>query len=126
MRGLPAVPSSASHRTRRWDALIVGGALPGLVTGVVLAMRGARILVIEEEAAAQGFAGLREPFFTTGAQKGSVLGACLRALGVPLIERNRIFDNIDQSSNLRDLSPVSKTKKLEPGEEEASEEEGKR
>ena len=37
MRGLPAVPSSASHRTRRWDTLIVGGALPGLVTGVVLA-----------------------------------------------------------------------------------------
>ena len=83
MRGLPAVPSSASHRTRRWDAVIIGGALPGLVAGIVLAMRGARILMIEEDAAASGFAGLREPFFTTGAEKGSVLGACLRALLLP-------------------------------------------
>ncbi len=35
------------------------------------------------------------------------------------IESNRIVDNVDQSSSLRDNSPASKTKKLEPGEEEA-------
>ncbi|MBI1356591.1 MAG: hypothetical protein GC160_19800 [Acidobacteria bacterium] len=35
------------------------------------------------------------------------------------IERNRIFDNVDQSTSLRERSPVSKVKKLEPGEEEA-------
>ena len=35
------------------------------------------------------------------------------------IERNRIFNNVDQSTSLRERSPVSKVKKLEPGEEEA-------
>ena len=89
MRGLPALPASASLRTRRWDAVILGGALPGLAAGVVLAMRGARILVLEEAAATRRFPGLREPFVTTGAERGSVLGTCLRALGVPLIDRQR-------------------------------------
>jgi hypothetical protein len=35
------------------------------------------------------------------------------------IERNRIFNNVDQSTSLRSRSPVAKAKKLEPGEEEA-------
>jgi hypothetical protein len=90
MRGLPTIPASASSRTRRWDAVIVGGSLPGLAAGVVLGMRGARILVVEEESAAAGFPGLREPFFCPGAAPDGVLGACLRELGIPLIDRKRL------------------------------------
>jgi hypothetical protein len=70
--------------------VVLGGALPGLVTAVVLGQRGARVLVLEEEAAARGFPGLREPFFLPGSERDSILGACLRALGVPLIDQRRI------------------------------------
>jgi hypothetical protein len=83
-------PVRGRERTRRWDAVVLGGALPGLVTAVVLGQRGARVLVLEEEAAARGFPGLREPFFLPGSERGSVLGACLRALGVPLIDQRRV------------------------------------
>jgi hypothetical protein len=90
MRGLPAIPTGDAIRTRRWDAVILGGALPGLISAVLLGMRGARVLVVEEEAALSGFAGLREPFLLTGTGSHSVLGACLREIGVPLIEQRRI------------------------------------
>jgi hypothetical protein len=90
VQGLPAVASGPSTRTRRWDAVILGGALPGLVAAVRMGMRGARVLVLEEEAAAKRFPGLREPFWMSGANKEGVLGACLRALGVPLIDQRRI------------------------------------
>jgi hypothetical protein len=87
---LPPVRAAEHPRTRRWDAVVLGGALPGLVTAVVLGQRGARVLVLEEEAAARGFAGLREPFLMPGAERESVLGACLRALGIPLIDQRRV------------------------------------
>ncbi len=90
MRGLPEAETSRSTRTRRWDAVIVGSALPGLVAAARLGMRGARVLVLEEEAAAERFLALREPFWLGGAHKHSVLGACLRTLGVPLIDQRRI------------------------------------
>jgi hypothetical protein len=90
MRGLPAIPPSDAIRTRRWDVVILGGALPGLISAVVLGTRGARVLVVEEEAALAGFAGLREPFLLTGASSDSVLGACLRELGIPLIDQRRM------------------------------------
>jgi hypothetical protein len=90
MKGLPAVGRQERKRTRRWDALILGGALPGLVSAVVLGMRGARVLVLEERASARRHPSLREPFFMTGAARDSVLGACLRALGVPLIDQRRV------------------------------------
>ena len=90
MRGLPAIPTGDAIRTRRWDAVILGGALPGLISAVLLGMRGARVLVVEEEAALSGFAGLREPFLLTGAGSHSVLGACLREIGIPLIDQRRI------------------------------------
>ncbi len=84
-------PRGRKHaRTRRWDAVVLGGALPGLVTAVVLAQRGARVLVLEEDAAARGFPGLREPFFLPGSERESILGACLRALRVPLIDQRRV------------------------------------
>ena len=86
MRGLPAAETRPTTRSRRWDAVILGGALPGLIAAVRLGMRGARVLVLEEEAAADP----REPFWISGAQKESVLGACLRALSVPLIDQRRI------------------------------------
>jgi hypothetical protein len=70
--------------------VIVGGALPGLVAAVRLAMRGARVLVLEEEAALRRYPGLREPFWMSGVQKESVLGSCLRTLAIPLIDQRRI------------------------------------
>ncbi len=90
MRGLPAISPKASLRTRRWDALVLGGATPGLVAAVLLGRSGARVLVVEEEAAARAYPGLREPFFITAAAADEVLGACLQALGVPLIDQRSI------------------------------------
>jgi glycine/D-amino acid oxidase-like deaminating enzyme len=89
MGGLPAIAAAESYRVRRWDAVILGGALPGLVAAIRLAKRGARILVLEEDRALAGFQGMREPFFMTGAGADQPLGACLRALGVPLIDQRR-------------------------------------
>ena len=90
MRGLPALEASASQRTRRWDAVVLGGALPGLIAAVRLGMRGARVLVLEEDVALAAFPGLREPFLMTGGDGNGVLATCLRALGVPLIDRRRL------------------------------------
>ncbi len=89
MRGLPSISSTESFRVRRWDAVVLGGALPGLVAAVRLAKRGGRILVVEEEEAARAFQGPREPFVLSEASAEGVLGACLRALGIPLIEQRR-------------------------------------
>jgi hypothetical protein len=90
MRGLPDVEVGPTTRTRRWDAVILGGALPGLVAAARLGLRGARVLVLEEESAARREPSLREPFFLGGVQKDGVLGACLRGLRVPLIDQRRI------------------------------------
>ena len=90
MRGLPAIASTESFRVRRWDAVVLGGATPGLIAAICLAKRGARVLVLEEAKALAGFQGLREPFLMTGAESDQVLGACLRALGIPLIDQRRL------------------------------------
>jgi hypothetical protein len=90
MRGLPSIEKSNRFRTRRWDAVVLGGALPGLIAAVRLAMNRARVLVLEETAAAEAFPGLREPFLVSGAKSDGILGQCLRALGIPLIDRQRI------------------------------------
>jgi hypothetical protein len=90
MRGLPSVETSDRFRTRRWDAVVLGGALPGLIAAVRLAMNRARVLVLEETAAAEAFPGMREPFLVSGAKSDGILGQCLRALGIPLIDRQRI------------------------------------
>jgi hypothetical protein len=90
MRGLPPVEKADRFRTRRWDAVVLGGALPGLITAVRLGMNRARVLVLEEAAAAEAFPGLREPFLVSGAKSDGILGQCLRALGIPLIDRQRI------------------------------------
>jgi hypothetical protein len=59
MRGLPPIRSAS--RVRRWDAVILGSALPGLVAAIRLGMRGLRVLILEEDAAAARFPGLRGP-----------------------------------------------------------------
>ena len=90
MRGLPSIEQSGRIRTRRWDAVVLGGALPGLVAAIRLGMNGARVLLIEEAAAVDSFPGIREPFLITGAKSDGVFGQCLRELGIPLIDRQRI------------------------------------
>ena len=82
MRGLPATSGRNALRTRRWDALILGGALPGLITAIQLGRRGARVLVIEEESSLRSHPALHEPFLMTGSSSRGVLGSCLRELGV--------------------------------------------
>jgi len=88
MRGLP--PVGTTLRVRRWDAVILGSALPGLVAAIRLGMRGLRILILEEDTAAIAFRGMREPFMMTGNGSDGLLGSCLKALGIPLIDRRRI------------------------------------
>lgn len=90
MARLPTVDPGGHYRTRRWDAVVLGAAVPGLIAAVRLGMSGARVLVLEEEAAARAFLGLREPFLVSGATTEGILGRCLRALGIPLIDRQRI------------------------------------
>lgn len=90
MRGIAEAGPAASLRARRWDVIVLGGALPGLVTAARLGLDGLRVLVIEEEAAAGLYPGLREPFLITGSAAGGILDACLKALTVPLIERRKL------------------------------------
>jgi hypothetical protein len=90
VRGLPPIAAGEAFRVRRWDAVILGSALPGLITAIRLGMCGIRVLILEEERAAAAFPGLREPFLMTGSGTDGLLGDCLNALGVPLIDRRRL------------------------------------
>jgi len=90
MRGISAPSSTAGLRARRWDAIILGGALPGLIAAARLGMDGQRVLVVEEEAATRRHPALREPFHLAGGGSGGILDACLRTLTVPLIDRKKI------------------------------------
>ncbi len=74
-------------RARRWDVVVLGTALPGLVAAVRLGMAGARVLVVAEESAARTPPLLLEPFYVAGTRAEGVLQSCLTALGVPPIER---------------------------------------
>lgn len=88
MRGLPSV--GCTFRVRRWDAVVLGSALPGLVAAIRLGMRGLRVLILEEDAAAAAYPGMREPFMMVGSGSDGVLGSCLKAMDIPLIDRRRI------------------------------------
>jgi hypothetical protein len=90
MRTVSISGARRSVRARRWDVVVLGSALPGLLAAVRLAMGRLRVLLIEEEAAAHVPTAAREPFFLAGATPGGVLDACLRALALPLIDRRRL------------------------------------
>ncbi|HEY8493763.1 MAG TPA: hypothetical protein VIN04_07695 [Myxococcota bacterium] len=77
-------------RARRWDVVVLGSALPGLIAAIRLAMGRLRVLLVEEETSARLPVAVREPFFLAGAAPGGVLDACLRALMLPLIDRRRL------------------------------------
>jgi len=83
-------PAAGPLRARRWDAVVLGGALPGLVAAARLGQAGLRVLVVEEESAARIAPPLREPFFLPGPEAGGVLPAILRELKIPLIEARRL------------------------------------
>lgn len=93
MRGLPPIDIGHETRVRRWDAVILGSALPGLVAAARLGLQGSRVLVVDEAAAARRAPCLREPFFVGGIDKEGILGACLRSLRVPLIDQRRIVSD---------------------------------
>ncbi|MEE3331749.1 MAG: hypothetical protein VX246_12840 [Myxococcota bacterium] len=90
MAGLRSVTVDASHRARRWDAIVLGSGVSALVAAARLGMREQRVLVVEEQAAADLPTCVREPFLLTGASGGGVLEHVLHELKVPLIERRRI------------------------------------
>jgi len=93
MRGLPPIDVGHETRVRRWDAVILGSALPGLIAAARLGLQGSRVLVVDEDTAARRAPCLREPFFLGGVEKAGVLGACLRSLRVPLIDQRRIISD---------------------------------
>ncbi len=77
-------------RARRWDAIVLGSALPGLIAATRLALGKKRVLLVEEENAARLPTAIREPFVIPLCEDG-VLDRCLRALGLPLIDRRRLL-----------------------------------
>ncbi|MFI5320026.1 MAG: hypothetical protein ACHQ6V_10660 [Myxococcota bacterium] len=86
-RGLP---QAAALRARRWDVVMLGGALPGLAAAIRLAMGGLRVLVVEEEVSAKTPDFVREPFFLPGGFGDGIVDACLRSLGIPVIDRREL------------------------------------
>jgi hypothetical protein len=98
-----ALPRSASLRARRWDVLVLGGALGGLAAAVRLGSKGLRVCVVEEDAAARQPSFLREPFFLPGLAGTGPLDRALRELGLPPIERrDLVIDPVAFQVLLRD------------------------
>jgi phytoene dehydrogenase-like protein len=88
MRGFPSISSSETYRVRRWDVLMLGSALPGLIAAVRLGQRGLRVLVLEERTS-EGEDFAREPFLLVDAESHGLLAECLRAMGIALIDQRR-------------------------------------
>ena len=76
-------------RARRWDVVVLGSALPGLVAATRIAMGKLRVLLVQEEAATELPPSLSDPFFLPAHRDGPV-ESCLRGLGLPLIDRRRL------------------------------------
>jgi hypothetical protein len=90
MAPLRSVSRSEGLSARRWDALILGSGISGLIAASRIAMNGARVLVLEEDRAHAAFPGLREPFSLGGAGVHGLLEGCLKEFALPLIERRRV------------------------------------
>ena len=90
MRRLTRVTDTARLRARRWDAIVLGSGLSGLVAAARLGSAGHRVLVVEEDAARALHPALREPFFLAGSRDGGILDACIRELSIPLLDRRRL------------------------------------
>ena len=98
-----SLPRSASLRARRWDVLVLGGALGGLAAAVRLGRAGLRVCVVEEDEAARQPSFLREPFFLPGLGGTGPLDRALRELGLPPIERrDLVVDPVAFQVLLRD------------------------
>ena len=89
MASLRSVSVDAGHRARRWDAVVVGSGVSALVAAARLGMREHRVLVVEEQAAADLPVALREPPLFAGTGEGGILETVLQELRVPLIDRRR-------------------------------------
>jgi hypothetical protein len=87
---IPTLDPSEAPRARRWDALVLGSGLSGLVAAARISSAGHRVLVVEEEARTVLPPAIKEPFFLGGLRDQGLLDASLRALTVPLIDRRRI------------------------------------
>jgi len=87
MKALPQISRAEAFRVRRWDVVMLGSALPGLVAATRLGQRGLRVLVLEEGGPADDLA--REPYLLADGDGDGLLSECLRALGIPLIEQRR-------------------------------------
>jgi hypothetical protein len=90
VRRLDLARRDADLRARRWDVIVLGGALPGVVAATRLGQRGYRVLVVEEELAARLPAPLRDPFFVGPCGSAGIVDAVLAALKIGLRDRRRI------------------------------------
>jgi len=85
--------AATTQRSRRWDAIFLGSALPGFIAACQCAKAGLRVLLLEEEATSTAFQGLFEPFLLPGLAKEGLIHDCLDELQFPLIDRQQLKPN---------------------------------
>lgn len=90
MAKLGRVSDAARLRARRWDAIVLGSGLSGLIAAARLGAAHHSVLVIEEDAARAQHPVLREPFLLSGLRDEGILYHLLRILNIPLIDRRRL------------------------------------
>lgn len=90
MGKLGRVSDAARLRARRWDVIVLGSGIAGLVAAARLGAANQRVLVVEEDAARAQHPALREPFLLSGLRDQGALHSILRTLSIPLIDRRRI------------------------------------
>ena len=91
MASLRSISVDARQRARRWDAIVLGSGVASLVAAARIGMRELRVLVVEEQAAADRPACLKEPPLFAGSGEGGILETVLRELRLPLIDRRRFI-----------------------------------
>ena len=90
MAKLGRVSDAARLRARRWEVIVLGSGLSGLVAAARLSAANHSVLVVEEDAARAQHPALREPFLLSGLRDEGVLYHTLRNLNIPLIDRRRL------------------------------------